>query len=240
MNKIKLENIKLSYFKTPALTIDKLEFFKVGVIGASGAGKTNLIKILSGLEEIDSGNIFIGDKEIGAIKSKNREISLLSSSTPLFINKSVYFNLSYPLRKRGIKKSEVEKKIIEISSEFELTELDRKVKDLFEKEKIRVMIARAFVKDIKLLLVDEPITFIDDVDYFYEILSKMCDNHMFSAVFCTYDYDAIKDLVDKIIILNQGKIIFEGSDDSLKNCTDEYIRALCFLSKEEIYEYIRD
>jgi len=230
--KITLKNIKLNYFKTPALMIDKLEFFRLGVVGESGSGKTNLIKVLCGLEEIESGEIYIGDREVGGIRTKNREIALLSEQTKLFIGRSVYTNLSYPLKRTRVKKREIKRRVVEAVREFDLGGLGRKVRDLDEKERIRVMVARTFIRTPKLLLVDEPMLFVGDgkMDYFYEVVGKALERRGdICAVFCSYDFDAIKGLCDKFIVLDSGEIVFEGDVEQLKNCNDKYAKAVCFV-----------
>jgi len=227
--KIIIQNIILNYFKIPALVIDRLEFFRLGVIGKSGSGKTNLIKVLCGLEEIESGEIYIGVNEVGVTKPKDREIALLSDNTPLFRSKSVFYNLKYALKKRRMGKNDIRARVFEIANEFDLGELNKKVKDLSEEEIIRVLVARAFVRRPMLLLVDEPVLFLDNVDYFYETLQKALSNYNSCVCFCTFDFDAIKDLCDKFIVLDKGQIIFEGNLEEMKNCPDKFVRSVCFL-----------
>jgi len=198
-------------------------------VGKSGAGKTNLIKVLAGLEEIESGEIFVGDREVSFYRARDRGISLLSGATPLFNRKSIDFNLRYPLKKRGADKNEIENRVRDIAVEFELGELGRKVIELTEEEQIRVLIARAFIRNIKLLLVDEPMDFIHNVDYFYELVKKTLAKHDVCAVFCSYDIDPLVDICEKFVVLDEGKILFCGSYDELKNSDNDFAKAICFM-----------
>jgi len=241
MPKIELKNIELKYFGKTALKIDALDFDScLGVIGESGSGKTNLIKVLTGLEYIESGQIFFDGIDITQIKTSKRGIVLLSAQTPLFGRKSVQYNLEFPLKQRKkinrhcgqsaanrrISKDEIAERVEKRAGEFCLP-LEVRAKDLTEEQKIDALLARAFIRRSNLIIVDEPHGFTGNTEYFCRRFNEFIQKYGACVVFSTYDYNLVKDICDKFIVLNDGTVAAQGTREEIENSPDDYVKAGC-------------
>lgn len=233
-----LKNIRLSYYGKMALDIPSLIASEsLGIIGGSGSGKTNILKVIAGLEQIDSGEIYINGKEVGDYKIKDRNISLLSMQTPLFKNKSIYENLIFPLKKRRKDKKNINQaieKVQDLLSEEIVSNFYNTPCVLNEKDKALLLIARALIKNPSIILVDEPHLIEGDTEF---LLKKLKDCGTFFVV-TSFDFSLIKDIVKQFIILRRGQIVFNGSLLEIESSTDKFIRLTCFpmefLSKDLI------
>ena len=142
------------------LEIKDKEF--IVLVGASGCGKSTILRMIAGLEDITGGEILIGDKKVNNIPPKDRDIAFVFQSYALYPHMTVKENIAFGLKMRKVDKNEIEKKVKEAAEILDLTEyLDRKPKQLSGGQRQRVALGRAIVRNPKVFLMDEPLSNLD-------------------------------------------------------------------------------
>src|SRR5436190_18924462 len=140
-----------------SLEIDEGEF--VVLLGPSGCGKTTTLRMLAGLEEATSGDIFIGDERVNDVPPQHRDIAMVFQSYALYPHMTVAENIAYPLRVRKIATEEIKKQVQQAAAMLEIEPLlARRPRDLSGGERQRVALARAIVRHPKAFLMDEPLS----------------------------------------------------------------------------------
>ncbi len=120
------------------------------LVGSSGCGKSTILRMIAGLEDITSGEIYIGDKCVNNVHPKDRDIAFVFQSYALYPHMSVYENIAFPLKMRNFKKDEIDRKVKEAAEILNLTEyLDRRPKQLSGGQRQRVALGRAIVRNPK-------------------------------------------------------------------------------------------
>jgi len=160
MAKVRLKNVSKCFGKVVAvkdcsLDIEDGEF--IILVGPSGCGKTTTLRSIAGLEEVTSGEIYIGDRQVNDVPPKNRDIAMVFQNYALYPHMDVYRNMSFGLRLRKVPKKKIDdivKRTAELLGIREL--LDRKPKELSGGQRQRVALGRAIVRDPKVFLFDEP------------------------------------------------------------------------------------
>lgn len=212
MSKVVLKNVSKIYDKKVVidnvdLTINDKEF--VVLVGASGCGKSTILRMIAGLEEISSGEIFIGDKKVNDIPPKDRDIAFVFQSYALYPHMTVKENIAFGLKMRKMPKAEIEKKVQEAAEILDLTEyLDRKPKQLSGGQRQRVALGRAIVRNPKVFLMDEPLSNLDAklrVQMRAEI-KKLHEKLQTTFIYVTHDQTEALTMGDRIVLLNKGKI----------------------------------
>ncbi len=215
---LRLEDIEKNYREVKAL--DDLTFKAEGgkvmvILGINGAGKTTLLRISAGLEKSDKGNIYFNDDPI---TDKNlRQIATLVFQRTAMFSMSVYDNLAYGLRFRGKKNSEIKEKITETLHEVGLDNFEkRKAKRTSGGEQQRIALARAFLLEPKILLLDEPTTNLDPRSAIIiekAIMKRKSRQNI--IVIATHNLSQAKRLGDEIVHIHGGKIVEMGSAEEL-------------------------
>lgn len=220
---IKFENVVKKYNEdTIALnninmTIDKGEF--VFLVGLSGSGKSSLIKVI--LREIKptSGEIKIGDYNLGVLKEKEvpyfrRHLGVIFQDFRLLENKTVYQNVEYAMKVVEAEDDEIAKKVPEI---LKTVGLDKKANcyphELSGGEQQRVAVARAIINDPEILLADEPTGNLDPITA-KEIMDLLVNinNNGTTVIMATHDTNIVNDLKKRVISMSSGKIISDNKD----------------------------
>jgi multiple sugar transport system ATP-binding protein len=142
------------------LTVNDGEFLVL--VGPSGCGKSTSLRMLAGLEEIDTGSIFIGDKDVTNVAPKDRDIAMVFQSYALYPHMSVAENMGFALKIAGIAKEERDRRVLEAAKLLDLEDyLDRKPKALSGGQRQRVAMGRAIVREPQVFLMDEPLSNLD-------------------------------------------------------------------------------
>jgi len=142
------------------LTIEDGEFMVL--VGPSGSGKTTALRMLAGLEEVDAGSIFVGDRDITDVAPKNRDIAMVFQNYALYPYLTVAANIAFPLKIAGMKKSLREQKVQEVAELLDITDqLHKKPGQLSGGQRQRVAMGRAIVREPKVFLMDEPLSNLD-------------------------------------------------------------------------------
>lgn len=200
------------------LEIKDKEF--VVLVGSSGCGKSTLLRMIAGLEDITSGEIFIGDKKVNNVPPKDRDIAFVFQSYALYPHMTVRENMAFGLKMRKVPKNVIEQKVKEVSKILNLEEyLERKPKQLSGGQRQRVALGRAIVRNPKVFLMDEPLSNLDAklrVQMRSEI-KKLHEKLQTTFIYVTHDQTEALTMGDRIVVLNNGKIQQVGTPDEIYN-----------------------
>jgi ABC-2 type transport system ATP-binding protein len=192
-----------------------------GVLGANGSGKSTLIRLVSTLLTIDSGRIEVLGHDVGRDEmAVKRLINRVSVDAAFFKKLSPHENLAYAARLYGMDAKEAKTQVIAILARLGVGEkrLDRPVEQMSRGMQQKVAIARALLTSPTVLLLDEPTTGLDprsklDVQAFIE---EVRDTHDATIVLTTHDLAEAERLCDRIALINDGRVVAEGTPDELK------------------------
>lgn len=216
MAKLELRNISKKYdsqyhesflLANINLTIEEGEF--ISILGASGCGKTTILRIIAGIIPPDNGSLFVDNVDITRIPIEKRNFALVAQEPLLFPNMNVIENVAFGLKMKGISKNERLAKAEAILSNLGLKGLERRFPlHLSGGEQQRTAIARALVVNPKVLLMDEPFSALNEelrVEM-TELLHKIHKENSVTIVFVTHFKEEAYLLSDKIAIMSRGKI----------------------------------
>lgn len=211
---LKLENInkKLDNFALSGISIEIPEGEYFVLLGRSGSGKTQLLELIAGLNNPDSGNITLDSHDITFKRIQERNIGLVFQDYAIFPNLTVYGNIAYSLHCRKHRKEVIRNEVSCIAKELNISHLlNRYTQNLSGGELQRVALARTLVTSPKLLLLDEPLASIDaslkdDIKKTFRQLNKKG----LTIIHVTHDYDEAISLASRIGVIHNGRIIQEG------------------------------
>jgi sn-glycerol 3-phosphate transport system ATP-binding protein len=177
------------------------------IVGASGCGKSTLLRLVAGLETPTAGRIVIGGRDVTALDPSERDIAMVFQNYALYPHMSVFDNMAYGLRIRGLSRGEIARKV---EAAAELLGLDallsRKPRQLSGGQRQRVAMGRAIVRDPKLFLFDEPLSNLDAklrIQMRAEI-RKLQRRLGVTSLYVTHDQIEAMTLGDRLLILHQG------------------------------------
>jgi len=189
------------------LNIEDGEF--VVLVGPSGCGKSTTLRMIAGLEEISSGELYIGERLVNKVEPVDRDIAMVFQNYALYPHFSVYENMAFALRIKKMNKKEIDNKIREIAKTLELQELlNRKPKELSGGQRQRVALGRAIVREPKVFLMDEPLSNLDAklrVSMRSEII-KLHQRLKTTFIYVTHDQTEAMTMGSKIVVMNKGEI----------------------------------
>ena len=213
MSNVSLKNLTKSYDKSKIiindinLEIKDKEF--IVLVGASGCGKSTILRMIAGLEDVTSGEILIGDRVVNNVHPKDRDIAFVFQSYALYPHMNVYDNIAFGLKMRKTDKKIIDKKVREVAEVLDLVQyLDRKPKQLSGGQRQRVALGRAMVRNPKVFLMDEPLSNLDAklrVQMRSEIkkLHRKLDT---TFIYVTHDQTEALTMGDRIVVLDKGVI----------------------------------
>jgi len=196
------------------LTIPEGSFF--ALLGPSGCGKTTTLRMIAGLEEPTAGSIYIGDTDITTKKPYQRPVNTVFQNYALFPHLSIYENVAFGLRRRGVK--DVKEQVEKVLKLVELPHLaDRKPTQLSGGQQQRIALARAIVNRPALLLLDEPLGALDlKLRRQMQIELKWIQTEVgLTFVHVTHDQEEAMTMADTIAVMNEGRIEQMGSPAEL-------------------------
>jgi multiple sugar transport system ATP-binding protein len=188
------------------------EFF--ALLGPSGCGKSSTMRMITGLEEITSGDIFFGERRINDLSPRERNVALVFENWALYPNMSVFDNIAFPLWVRDMPKAEIEKKVVWAAEFLGLTNvLKQNVRGLSGGQQQRVSIGRAIVRQPAVLLMDEPISHLDASlrSRMREELEQLVRNLGVTTIYVTHDQIEAMAMADRIAVMDHGKTLQIGS-----------------------------
>jgi len=212
MAQVALRNIVKTFDRTPAvqgidLDISDREF--IVLVGPSGCGKSTTLRMIAGLEEATSGEIYIGDQLVNDVPPKDRDIAMVFQNYALYPHMTVFENMSFGLRLKRFPKPEIRERVQAAARILDITDLlDRRPKQLSGGQRQRVAMGRAIVRNPKVFLFDEPLSNLDAklrVQMRTEI-KKIHQTVTTTTVYVTHDQVEAMTLADRVVIMNAGRI----------------------------------
>lgn len=210
MKEIRFENVKKSYGQTEVVknlnfTINEGE--RLILLGPSGCGKSTTLRMIAGLENISSGNLYMGGKLANDVPSGKREVAMVFQNYALYPHMTVKQNIVYALRMKKMPKKEIASRLEDALTMLQLKGLeDRLPKDLSGGQRQRVALARAVVKQADFFLLDEPLSNLDAqlrVSARKELV-KIHEKYKQTIVYVTHDQIEAMTVGDRIALLNEG------------------------------------
>ena len=213
MASLSLKNINKVYpngfhaVKDFNLEIEDKEF--IIFVGPSGCGKSTTLRMIAGLEEISSGELWIGDKLVNDVEPKDRDIAMVFQNYALYPHMSVYDNMAFGLKLRKVAKDQIDRLVHEAAKILDIEHLlDRKPKALSGGQRQRVAMGRAIVRDPKVFLMDEPLSNLDAklrVQMRIEI-SKLHQRLETTIIYVTHDQTEAMTLGTRIVVMKDGVV----------------------------------
>jgi len=200
------------------LEIQDKEF--IVFVGPSGCGKSTVLRMIAGLEEITSGELYIDGEMINYVEPKDRDIAMVFQNYALYPHMTIYKNLAFALSLRKMPKNEIDKKVRETAKILEIEELlSRKPKALSGGQRQRVALGRAMVRDPKAFLLDEPLSNLDAklrASTRTEI-TKLHKDLETTFIYVTHDQTEAMTMADRIVVMKDGRIHQVGRPQELYN-----------------------
>ncbi len=190
------------------------------LLGPSGCGKTTTMRMIAGLEEPTSGEIWIGDRLVNDDLPKDRDIAMVFQNYGLYPHMTVRNNIAYPLKVRGTPADEIAERVARAAEQVELTGfLDRKPKALSGGQRQRVALARAIVRRPQVFLMDEPLS---NLDAKLRVTMRAELKHLshllkITTVYVTHDQIEAMTLADRVAVMREGRIEQLGTPDAIYN-----------------------
>jgi len=190
------------------------------LLGPSGCGKTTTMRMIAGLEEPTSGEIWIGDRMVNDDLPKDRDVAMVFQNYGLYPHMTIFDNIAYPLKVRGVAKSEIAPRVEKAAEQVELTEfLHRKPKAMSGGQRQRVALARAIVRTPQVFLMDEPLS---NLDAKLRVTMRAELKHLSRAlkittVYVTHDQIEAMTLADRVAVMKNGVIQQLGTPDEIYN-----------------------
>ncbi|HVB48784.1 MAG TPA: sn-glycerol-3-phosphate import ATP-binding protein UgpC [Burkholderiales bacterium] len=189
------------------VSIDVADGEFVVIVGPSGCGKSTLLRMLAGLERLTSGEVAIGGKVVNELEPKDRDIAMVFQNYALYPHMSVYANMAYGLKIRGLAKAEIDKRVQRAAEILELSALlKRNPRDLSGGQRQRVAMGRAIVREPAVFLFDEPLSNLD-AKLRVQMRGELQELHKrlgTTTLYVTHDQVEAMTLAQRMLVLNAG------------------------------------
>ncbi len=187
-------------------------------VGPSGCGKTTTLRMVAGLEEITSGELYIGDRLVNDVAPKDRDIAMVFQNYALYPHMTVYDNMAFGLKLRKTPKDEIKRRVEEAARVLDIAHLlDRKPKALSGGQRQRVALGRAIVREPKVFLLDEPLSNLDAKlrAQMRTEISKLHQKLGTTFIYVTHDQTEAMTMADRIVVMKDGLIQQVDSPNNL-------------------------
>ena len=204
-----------------SLKVDEGE--TVCLLGRSGSGKSTLLRIITGLEQPESGDVLWDGASLRGVPVHERNFGLMFQDFALFPHRSVFDNVAFGLRMKHASRAEVEERVMEVLRQVDMQDFARRrVTDLSGGEQQRVALARALAPRPRLLLLDEPLGALDKTlrEQLVEELRHLLHVSGTPAVYVTHDQEEAFAVADRLVLLNQGRVEQRGTPAEIYNSPD--------------------
>ena len=183
-------------------------------VGPSGCGKSTTLRMIAGLEEITSGNIYINGERVNDVAPKDRDIAMVFQNYALYPHMTVYGNMAFGLKNRKFPKAEIHERVMNAARILGLEELlDRKPKALSGGQRQRVALGRAIVRDAQVFLMDEPLSNLD-AKLRVQMRAEIAMLHQrlkTTTIYVTHDQTEAMTMATRLVVMKDGFIQQIGS-----------------------------
>ena len=224
MSKISLKNLSHSYLNSQVnkedwalrnVNIDWNDGGAYALLGPSGCGKTTLLNIISGLINPTEGQILFNDEDVTNKNPVERNIAQIFQFPVIYDTMTVFDNLAFPLKNRGISEQEIKQKVEEIAEMLELTStLHNRASGLTADGKQKISLGRGLVRsDVNVIMFDEPLTVIDP-HLKWILRSKLKELHQKinrTMIYVTHDQTEALTFADQVVVMHEGQIVQTGT-----------------------------
>jgi len=228
MARIELNEIKHSYLPSPSGEADFAlkrihtvweDGGAYALLGPSGCGKTTMLNIISGLLKPSHGSILYDGTDVSAMQPEQRNIAQVFQFPVLYDTMTVYENLAFPLKNRGVDRASIRKRVLEIAEALDLTQdLNKRAANLSADAKQKISLGRGLVRsDVAAILFDEPLTVIDP-HLKWDLRRKLKEIHTkfnLTMIYVTHDQVEAMTFADKIVVMFEGEIVQTGTPQEL-------------------------
>src|SRR6266567_3656487 len=211
MAKVQLRDVRKSYTDQQVIhgvSIDIADGEFIVIVGPSGCGKSTLLRMVAGLETITGGEVVIGDRVVNQLEPKDRDIAMVFQNYALYPHMSVFDNMAYGLRIRGLAKNDIDARVKRAAEILELgVLLERKPRQLSGGQRQRVAMGRAIVREPAAFLFDEPLSNLDAklrVQMRFEI-QKLHRRLNTTSLYVTHDQVEAMTLAHRMVVMNAGR-----------------------------------
>ena len=190
------------------------------LLGPSGCGKTTTMRMVAGLEEPSEGEVWIGERCVNALEPKDRDVAMVFQSYGLYPNMTVYENIGFPLRIRGLPAAQIDPAVRRAAERVELTELlQRRPKALSGGQRQRVALARAIVREPAVFLMDEPLS---NLDAKLRVGMRAHLKHLHhtlrtTTIYVTHDQIEAMTLADRVVVMSRAEVQQVGPPAAIYN-----------------------
>lgn len=233
MKRLVIDDLYVSYKKKKekievikGLSLELSDNETLVILGASGCGKTTLLKAICGVVDIDSGSIMLSGLDALKVPVKNRNISYVSQSFFTYDFMTVYNNIALPLKAAKVPIDEIDRRVHSVSKKLGIEFLlSRKPKVLSGGQRQRVALARALIKSPDLYLFDEPFSNLDPLvrNDLKEEVKRIKKEFNTAMIFVTHDINDAISLADRVLIMENGRFVKEETVENLKKNVKSYI-----------------
>ena len=224
MAKITLESLRHSYNPVPRgdddyalkrMSLDWADGGAYALLGPSGCGKTTLLNLISGLLTPSEGKILFDGRDVSRTTPEQRNIAQVFQFPVIYDTMTVYDNLAFPLRNRGIGEPDVDKRVREIAELLDLSKtLRNRASGLTADGKQKISLGRGLVRsDVNVIMFDEPLTVIDP-HLKWQLRSKLKELHQRirrTMIYVTHDQTEALTFADQVVVMNNGEVVQRGT-----------------------------
>jgi len=228
MSRITLSNLAHSYLAAPGRPEDyalkRIEHVwedgrAYALLGPSGCGKTTLLNIISGLLTPSEGRVLFGERDVTDLPTEQRNIAQVFQFPVVYDTMTVFENLAFPLRNRGVDKAAAEARVKTVAQMLELTDaLGRKARGLTADAKQKISLGRGMVReDVAAILFDEPLTVIDP-QLKWQLRTQLKALHRefgHTMIYVTHDQTEALTFADEVVVMYEGEVVQIGAPEAL-------------------------
>lgn len=221
MSALKMRNLYKKFGGKPIIedvTIETSDGELLVILGPSGCGKSTILRLISGLETPDSGEIYIGDRRVDSLPPQKRNVALVFQNYALYPHMTVEKNLAFPLKIAGTPKDEIKKKVKETADLLGLGDrLHARPAELSGGQRQRVALGRAIIREPEIYLLDEPLSNLDaDLrSRMRRELVELQKNLGTTTVYVTHDQTEALTMADRLVVIFSGKIRQVGAPEEI-------------------------